>query len=92
MTQSELIKRFGDPRGTSGKANSAWEMENLSHMLLPYKMRASWGGTVNIAVVHDDVKLPLRSALKGVWNAARLEVKRKYGGEDTAFYDKKTKA
>ena len=92
MTQNELIKRFGDPRGTSGKASSAWEMESLSHMLLPYQMRASWGGAVNVAVVHDDVKLPLRSALKGVWNAARLEVKRKYGGEDTAFYDKKTKA
>jgi len=92
MTQSELIKRFGDPRGKFAKANPGWEDANLVYVELPYRMRASWDGRrVSVCRVHKDMEDSLVLALEDVYAIARAEIKRKYGyTQSPDFYDKKT--
>ena len=68
-----------------------WENENLVYITLPYPMRLAWEPdvTINRIRVHKKEANKFRNALLSLWNAARMEVKKRVGFKSlsSAEYD-----
>ena len=60
---AELDAFYGDPRGSGGNANPAWEAENLVNFTFPWKIKGG-SGTYKI---HKRVKPSLDRVLAAIW-------------------------
>lgn len=93
--RAQVEKVFGDPELRGGGLNEAWAKKNLVSMPLPYKMRYAYDTSVTITrcQIHNLIVENLTGAFQDIWNFARVEMKKKYGyNQTTEFYDNKTRA
>lgn len=85
-------EKYGNPE-LKGKLNPDWYRENIVTVELPYPMRIAWNTSQTVHTVRFNKlgKNALLHALMSVYNYARLQVKNKYGfNESSKFYDTKT--